>query len=230
MGIESGRKATVTSDYQRDWPAYFDAVKDQPPRETCVRALDAFERDGGTGERAAVDLACGEGRDTREMLRRPGPPTWRVFALDATPRGVLWTRARVAPADRDRCEVVECDLEAVAARFASGVPLGPGGAAVAADFVNASFALPFCREEAFPALWAWVRNVLKPGGRFAGQFFGDRDEWAAVNPRRHHTRAATLALLDGLTLEHFDEVEKDGSDALGGTKRHHLFHVVARRL
>jgi hypothetical protein len=26
-----------------------------------------------------------------------------------------------------------------------------------------------------------------------------------------------------------DEVDKDGEDALGGTKHHHLFHVVARR-
>lgn len=30
-----------------DWSAYFDAVKENPPRETLVRALELFEADAG---------------------------------------------------------------------------------------------------------------------------------------------------------------------------------------
>jgi SAM-dependent methyltransferase len=227
MGIESGRRAGVTSDYQRNWRAYFDAVADQPPRETCLRALAAFVPAPAGAERLALDLACGEGRDTRAMLARD--PSWRVVALDASGEGLSRLRASLPPGDAARVRTVEMTLEAVARDLP--LALAPAGIARAPrfDLVNGSFALPFCDEAAFPHLWAFVRSALATGGRFAGQFFGDRDEWARVNPRRHVSRDEALALLDGLTLEHFDEVEKEGSDALGGMKHHHLFHIVARR-
>jgi hypothetical protein len=38
-----------------------------------------------------------------------------------------------------------------------------------------------------------------------------------------------LRLFEGFVMERCDEVEKDGSDAMGSTKHHHLFHVVARK-
>jgi hypothetical protein len=83
-------------------------------------------------------------------------------------------------------------------------------------------------------LWKWIETTLagdtiRPAGLFAGQFFAQRDEWATVNPRRHVTRDQLLALLKGWHIIHLEEVEKEGSDAMGGTKHHHLFHVVARR-
>jgi hypothetical protein len=97
------------------------------------------------------------------------------------------------------------------------------------DFVNASFALPFCDPSHFPALWSWITTVLSPGGRFAGQFFGDRDEWCPIRPASHVTRAQLESLLAPFAIEYLDEVEKRGDDAMGGTKYHHVFHVVARR-
>ncbi|HYD01821.1 MAG TPA: hypothetical protein VEB22_11395, partial [Phycisphaerales bacterium] len=90
--------------------------------------------------------------------------------------------------------------------------------------------LPFCRPEAFPALWSFLVARIRPGGRFSGQFFGDRDEWQAVRPASHHTRAQVEALLQPFAVEHMEEVEKEGDDAMGGVKRHHVFHVVARKL
>jgi hypothetical protein len=38
-----------------------------------------------------------------------------------------------------------------------------------------------------------------------------------------------LELLAPFEIVQLEEVEKDGSDAMGGTKHHHLFHIVARR-
>lgn len=97
------------------------------------------------------------------------------------------------------------------------------------DYVNASFALPFCEPSAFPAVWSWIVRVLRPGGRFAGQLFGDRDEWQPIRPASHYTRQQAIDMLVDFELEHFEEVEKDGSDAMGGVKHHHLFHIVGRR-
>lgn len=211
---------TISRDYQRDWPAYFDAVREQPPRETCLRALDAFERDNrALSNPVAIDIACGEGRDTRAILARA--PGWRVWAVDSSTEGLTRLRSAVRESDRPRVETVVLAMEEIPSHAARL----PGRA----DFINASFALPFCDENGFPALWAWIRATVAPGGRFAGQFFGDRDEWAPVNPRRHHTRDQVLSLLGGFSVEHFDEVEKDGLDAMGGTKHHHVFHVVAGR-
>ncbi len=225
---------SLTPDYQRDWPAYFDAVANQPPRDTLVRALDAFEKDDAPAAkpvwRVAVDIAAGEGRDTREILRRNGATRWKVMAVEHDFQGCDRLSKSVSHLHRDRLYLNANRMEEVAAIFHKGAKIGSTDRLVRqVDLINASFALPFCHEDHFPALWDWILKTLKPGGRFAGQIFGDRDEWAAVNPRRHFTREQTLALLAPFDVEHLDEVEKDGSDALMRTKHHHLFHIVARK-
>lgn len=246
-------RATLSADYQRDWPTYFDCVRDQPPRDTCVRALDVFEAEAASDASShpllAVDLACGEGRDTREILRRTSPRPWRVLAIDDSPAAEA-RFADAAPGAFSRVRFLRRSMEDVAARPAelaanlallaadhdgpaSGqatqvAPTQAGPFAAQVSLVNASFALPFCHEAAFPGLWAAIRGMLRPGGRFAGQFFGDRDDWAQINPRRHFSHAQILEVLEGFEVEWLDEVEKDGSDAMGGMKHHHVFHVVAR--
>jgi tellurite methyltransferase len=241
---DAPKRATLSADYQRDWPEYFDAVKGQPPRNTLLRALGAFEKDGrphsasgGTKEqRLAIDIACGEGRDTRAMLERG----WSVIAVDYHAEAVTRTIAALSAEWRERCAVRQLTMEAIATdhelariigamrsdgkKHKRGVEMFDN-----VDLINASFALPFCDPEKFPALWTWSGRTLRPGGRFSGQFFGDRDEWQCVRPKSHVTRAQLLELLRGFEVEHLEEVEKDGSDAMGGVKHHHVFHVVGRR-
>jgi hypothetical protein len=98
-----------------------------------------------------------------------------------------------------------------------------------ADLVNASFSLPFCTPDRFDEVWARVRAGLAPGGRFAGQLFGDRDGWVGSKDLVFLPRARVEVLLDGLELERFDELEEDGRTALGDAKHWHVFHIVARR-
>jgi SAM-dependent methyltransferase len=168
-------------------------------------------------ERLAIDVACGEGRDTRAILARRG---WAVVAFDADETGVARTQASLAAHQRPRGRVGRLCFEDLA--------LGAHDLPDRADLVNASFALPFCPPECFPRVWAWIMGVLAPGGRFAGQFFGDRDEWRAVRPKSHYTRAEVESLLAPFEIEWLDEVEKEGEDAMGGVKHHHVYHVVAR--
>jgi SAM-dependent methyltransferase len=210
----------LTSDYQRDWPSYFEAVHDKPPRETLRRALAAFEGRGSPGARVlrAIDVACGEGRDTREILRVM--PTAHVLALDASEDGLSRLAASLREDDRPRVTLRHLTMEEIPAALAHESD---------ADLVNASFALPFCRPEAFPALWSWITRTLRSGGVFAGQMFGDRDEWAPVRPASHRTRDEVEALLEPFEIIWLDEVEKEGDDACGSVKRHHVFHIVARR-
>ena len=75
---------------KRDWPAYFKAVEGKPPRDTLLKALELFEKEWAAAPASrpknpfAIDLGCGSGRDTFELLRRG----WRVLAIDATPMAI----------------------------------------------------------------------------------------------------------------------------------------------
>ncbi len=192
------------------WRAYYEAVSGNPPRDTTLLALDRWQEENGGGPGFAIDLACGEGRDTAELLRRG----WHVLAVDSEPEAIDWLRARG-------------DLPTVGKLETLCAPMQdaewPG-----ADIVNASFALPFCPPDRFPDLWARIVASLGPGGYFAGQIFGPDDDWA--NPGlTFHDRAGVEKLFDGFTFERCDEINRDGKDARDNPKHWHMFHIVARK-
>lgn len=194
-----------------DWPAYYQVTVDRPPWQTVVLAADRFESEGEQAQRFAVDLGCGAGRDTRELLRRG----WRVLAIDREAAGIDAVRAATPPEDRGRLETRVEDLATAAI---------PG-----CDLVNASLSLPFLAPDAFDAAWARVVAAIRPGGRFAGMLFGDGDE-SATDPTM--TCRSSSAIRDGLAdfeIEFWAEKEEDGTTALGEPHHFHLIEVVARR-
>jgi len=204
----------------RDWPAYYDAMTGKPPRETCSAALGMFEVEGlvaramdePPGSRPlAIDLGCGEGRDTAALLSSG----WRVLAIDAHPEALRRIEARTDLVHTDMLELREEPFaELVLPRC---------------RFVNASFSLPFCEPAFFDAVWTIIYHALAPGGRFAGQLFGDRDTWASLPDRTHHTAEQVRSLLSAYETEAFEEEEKDAADCHGNQKHWHVFHIVARK-
>jgi hypothetical protein len=97
------------------------------------------------------------------------------------------------------------------------------------DLVNASFALPFSPTESFPALWDRIVESLPPGGRFCGQLFGERDDWAGSGVVVH-TRAELDKLLAPFDVERLDVFDDEGTTVVGTRKHWHLYHVVASKL
>ena len=204
------------------WTRYY-AAAGGDPRQTLLAALDRFDTEPADDERLAVDLGCGTGRDTTELLRRG----WRVLAIDAQEDAIERLREQDdVLAARDRLETLVADFESAT------LP--------ANDLVNASFSLPFCPPESFAHLWQQVVSSLRPGGRFCGQLFGDRDEWASRPPTSSdawssplamtfHTSAEVDELLGDLEIEQLVEIDEDGKTAVGDDKHWHLFHVVARK-
>ena len=194
-----------------DWTRFYDAVGSEP-RATLLEALRRFEGEGEPRDRFGVDLGCGTGQDTVELLRRG----WHVLAVDGQDEAIDRLRALgLSEDERGR-------LETRVSRFETAE--WP-----AADLVNSSFALPFCLPSDFPAVWERIVSSLRSGGRFSGHLFGDRDEWSNEDDMTFQTRAGAEALLSGFEVELFDEIEEDSETAVGEPKHWHFFQIVARR-
>ncbi|MBV6626233.1 MAG: class I SAM-dependent methyltransferase [Rivularia sp. (in: Bacteria)] len=194
----------------RNWSDYYKAVANRPPRETLLTALANFEPENKTGARTAIDLGCGEGRDTVELLRRG----WKVIAIDSQTEAIERLKNRC-----DKKAVIETRI----AEFENiELPLN-------IDLINAGFSLPFCKPENFSQLWHKIISSLASGGRFSGQLFGNRDSWAIDPTMSHHTMSEIEALLQPFEVELLSEEDHAGKTALGHEKHWHIFHIVARK-
>jgi len=198
------------SDRSAGWAAYYQQLRDHPPRKTLLTALDSF----GQKPRDALvmDLGCGDGRDVIEMLRRG----WKVVAVDAEPEALRQLQARPLP-EGSEVTPVNARLEEVP------IPLG-------VHLVNSSFAMPLCEPDAFRRTWERIRDALPLGGRFSGQWYGPRDSWAGRRGMTFVAREEALALLQGFDVEVFEEEEADGVTPRGNTKHWHIFHIVAKKI
>ncbi len=196
----------------QNWEKYFDRTDGRPPRPILIEALERFEAEGRT-VRKAVDAGCGTGIDTLYMLERG----IAVHAFDYSPEGIQRLRDRIPPE-------AAADLRAEVATFHEAA-WEPG-----ADLVFAGFSLPFARPEDFDHAWPQLVDSLADGGRFAGHLFGDRDDWAAIPGRTHHTREQVEALLgETLVIEVLRVVEEDKPAAAGREKHWHYFEIIARK-
>ncbi len=199
----------MSSTTPNHWSQYYQATAGRAPRPLLLKALAQCEP-RQPDERIAIDIGCGDGTDTLALLDQQ----WTVLALDSTPDAIALLRARV-PAEQ------ESRLQTQVASFAE-MELPP------ADLIFAGLSLPFCHPNDFTGVWQKIRGALRPGGRFAGHFFGDRDSWTASNEMTFHTKAHVEALLTDLTVEYFNEIEEDGR-AVSGPKHWHFFEIIACR-
>ena len=201
--ITHGNWLRVLGESWGRWSRYFRRAG-MDPRPTLLDAVQRFAEPG-----LAVDLGAGTGRDTAELLRRG----WCVIAIDGQQEAIDRILEHVG-GDGAR-------LETRVGRFEE-TPWPP------CDLLNASFTLPFSAPDAFPGLWRKIVDSIVPGGRFAGQLFGERDDWARTG-LIVQTRAGAEKLLEPFEVELFDEIDGEGPTVTGRTKHWHVFHIVARK-
>ncbi|WP_036489372.1 class I SAM-dependent methyltransferase [Myxosarcina sp. GI1] len=192
---------------KRDWKAYYNAVANRPPRKTILTALDAFQKPG-----IALDLGCGDGRDTVEILRQ----NWQVLAIDKEPEAIarLQTRPNI-----NSLQLTTQTISFEELQLPKSV-----------DLINASFSLPFCSPEVFPTLWNQIYNSLITGGRFCGHLFGERDSWRNNKLINTFTLQQVTTLLKPYAIELLEEEEHPGTTPLGEDRYWHIFHIVARKI
>ena len=192
----------------RRWEAYYRWTSRRPPRELLVQVLNHIDWEGrGRKGRTAIDLGFGAGTDSLELLRRG----WKVLAIDGQSVAARFLARRVPARHRSSLTCLVAPME--------GLELPP------ADLIYASFSLPFCSPESFPALWSSIRRAIRPGGHFAGQLFGDKDEWRGDRPFVFHGRRELGQLARGFRTELLRETVEEGR-SFDGPKHWHFFDLI----
>lgn len=194
-----------------DWTVFFDNVVDPAIRETLEKALAVLGPGAG---RQAVDLGCGAGNDTVYLLKAG----FKVLAIDQSAEGLKRLRSRENLPHPENLETRQSRFQDL-------------GALPACDFINASFALPFCPPDHLPDLWQNIFDALKSGGIFAGHFFGINDSWNnKVADMSFQTRAEVDDMVKGFgQVLYFNEEEYDGQDANGRAKHWHGFSLALQK-
>ncbi len=201
------------------WSRYYEVTVERPAWETVRKAIDLFRAEDAArsgespaGERFAVDLGCGAGRDARELLRAG----WRVLAVDREQIAADAVTKAAGPQPQARLSTHVEDL----ATFR--VP--------PCDLVNASLCLPFLAPADFEAEWSRIVAALPVGGRFAAMLFGDRDNSASEEGMTCLAPDRVREALSDFEIEHWTDKEEDTKTALGEPHHFHLIEFVARKV
>lgn len=183
-----------------------------PPWPLMMRAAALVP--SGPQPRRALDLGCGTGRDTRYLLGQG----FDVTAVDENAAALAYL-SETAQAASERLHLARSTFQDF-----PFVATGPF------DLINAQFSLPFTPPDAFPAMFDRLKASLRPGGIFAGVFFGTNDQWKAEGrPHTFVTREQAEELLRDLETLELVEEDADGHIANGAPKHWHIFHILARR-
>lgn len=191
------------------WDGFVRHNRLRPPRELLRRTLGAFALEG-RAPGVAVDLGCGSGPDTVELLRAG----WTVHAVDTNATGLQLLCDGVPPDAAPRLHTHPVPLQEVA------LPR--------CDLVWSSWALPYCPADRWPDLLGRIVAALNPGGRLAGDLFGPRHAWAGEEGIFTIDEAMLRQQLSPLVLEAFDT--EDGlRPSAGAMTRWHAFGISARK-
>jgi len=191
------------------WDHFVRSNQLRPPRELLRRTLGAFALEG-RAPGVAVDLGCGSGPDTVEMLRAG----WTVHAVDTNAVGLQLLRDGAPP-------------DAAARLLTHPLPY-QDFELPACDLVWSSWALPYCPAAQWPALLGRIVAALNPGGRLAGDLFGPRHAWAGEEGLFTIAEDTLRQQLPPLVVEAFDI--EDGLRPSGGEMtRWHAFGISVRK-
>jgi len=195
-----------------NWIPFYERVQNGGPDAWLPKVLDLIALENRAKlPLYAVDLGCGEGRDTRELLKRG----WRVLAVDSEPEAIA--RLRKHP---DTAQHL-ASLSTLGASMSEADLTG-------ASLIYAFLTLPYVPGNEFPALWTAIGNAIKDGSYFAGNLFGDRHQYAAFPYVTVYSEEAVRELFKPFDVLRFDVLESKGQDASGATVNNHEFRFIIR--
>ncbi len=201
----------------KNWVNYYKITKQKTlPRKTLMKAIELFHcRNKLNLPKFAIDLGCGSGSDSLELLKHD----WSVLAIDSQAEAISILLSSCPPSLKNKLKTEVTSFESL-----TSLPIP--------QLINASYSLPFLKPEFFYKFWKLILKTLHPGGLFAGTFFGINDDWSK-NKRPDMTFLSYKELHQlflPFKLELFEEEESDEVDALGHSMKHwHKYFVVAEK-
>lgn len=188
------------------WKEY-NTKKDLSPSPTVQRALEHL-KDTDFRDKLAIDLGCGNGRDTIFLLEKG----WTVYAIDSSPETIEIVEANVPP-NLKKSLLLGCTAFSEFNWCST-------------QLVNASFSLPFCDKRKFPIVWRNIVNSIESGGIFTGNFFGINDDWKSLFLVEKEEIAR---LFQDFEIVYFEEKEFDKRSFKGPEKHWHIFEITAKK-
>lgn len=160
---------------------------------------------------SAIDLGCGQGNDVLYLIKNG----WKVLGID---------REDVEERIRKRLD----ENQQLSFRFElqdfENLKIKE------TDLIIANFSLSFCNNNKFEEIWEIIRESIRAGGYFVGNFLGDRDSWTKTKSEMtFFTKKQVENLFIDFKIDKFDEIEVDKPTALGNPKHWHFFYVIAKK-
>lgn len=127
----------------------------QAPNLELLPITKDFIRDSNGEGKTAIDLGCGSGVHTKELLKKG----WKVIAVDSsmTALRILISQNRNEFSD-GRLQVIESDMTSFTPEES-------------VDLVIAADSLPYINPKKFKATWEKIHSYIKEGGYFFGSLF-----------------------------------------------------------
>lgn len=195
------------------WSSFYDRAAGWGPSVPLLRAIEKFQNEGTKLKKlTAVDLGCGEGRDTAELLKRG----LHVIAIDSEADAIerICQRIDILPNDIKRLQTLVAPIEK--AEWGK------------VDLINANLVLHLLSRDELPQIWKRITKSLKHGGRFSGTIVGKQDRRCQQATRFSQPEIEEL-FEESFAIEFINE-SQDLVKRLDQTHyTSHTFEVVARK-
>ena len=189
---------------------YHQLTKNEPPTPFLIKTLGIPVLITGN----SLDLGCGSGNDTIELLKN----NWSVTSIDNSTEAITFLKERTKNFNLAdiRCVRFE-DMELIKNFY---------------DLVYSRYALSFCQKKDWAIVWNNILNAMKVGGVFSGHIFGVNDDF------KNSKKYGEMSLFDSQQVDElfkdFDilfknEDEYDAKSRVGQMKHWHVFTVVAKK-
>jgi SAM-dependent methyltransferase len=193
------------------WQEYIEKSKARPLRPLFVKSTE-FLQTLQSSQKVAVDLGCGSGEETQELLRLG----WEVFAFDKEPTALKTTESGLNAPLLSQLHSHCLPFEEI-----SELPKN--------YLVHSYHALPFCDVDHFDRLLQAITESIVKNGFFVGTFFGNNDEWVRADRALGVNRTELEYHFGQFEFIHFRESDHVGSTLLNGPKHWHVIELIARK-
>lgn len=190
--------------------SFHELTKDDSCSELLSKFFDVCNGKSGN----ALDLGCGSGRDSLELLKSG----WSVTSVDKSREGLTFLEEKLS--NREGIEIINEEFE--------GLKLKENFY----DLIYSSFALSFCQKSHWPELWKEMVKSLKNKGFIAINCFGINDGFKNSRLYGEMTFFTKEFLYDhfrDFNIIFEEEREVDKRSKVGQMKHWHIFTIIAQK-